>query len=1147
MDPIRLAIKQPITVAVGILLTLLVGYLAFTGVPVEMTPEIQKGVISVTTAYPNALPEDVENDILVEQEDVLRELSGLARLTSTANRGQGQIRIELELGVDVQAATYEVDQLISRVPGYPPNVLQPVVEAEDPESNDYIAWVVVERERMDGTPIPTADVQRLFDFVQNNVSPQLERLDGMSQVNVLGGRERELQVLVDADALARRGMTMSQFVNALEQANADFSGGALQRGNYDVSIRVPARWDSVEKARNTILRQDDSGPVYLYDVAEVQEGYREAESFIRSRGVPVLAMNFQRELGSNVLSVMERMQSTIDGMNAEGGILDQYARSQGLEGTVRLRQVYDQTTYVRSAIGMVRNNLLIGAALAIVVLLLFLRSLRSVGIIALAIPTSVLGASVAMIALGRTVNVVSLAGAAFAIGLVVDNSIVVLENIYRHLEMQKKPARAAYDGTKEVALAVLASTLTTVVVFVPVLLIQQQVGQLFRDLGIAICASVLISYVVSVLVIPSAAALLLKPRKPKTEQETSSKTAKWNVFAGVPGYFADAVHEINGSWIGRIAVVAVAMGLVVVGVVALLPPFDYLPKGNRNIVFGLVLPPPGYNLDKFNGLADQVETGMKPYFDAGYEVVKENASLEEAQASLPSVTVMTPDQGELTVTPPPLENYFIVGLAGQDTIFHGAISLDEKKVVDVEPLFTHATKDVPGTFAFGFQLPLFRLGGGSGAAVSIDLTGQDLDQVQAAAGALFGALSGQFEQVQPKPANFNLQGPELSIRPDSLRASDVGLTESDVGLTASALGDGIILRDAYKFPDELRDVTILTPLSQGRDSEVSALEQMAQATVATPGGSTVALSDVADFVESTAPTQIRRIAGVPGVTLEVTAPAGVPLATAIEQIRGTIDGMRQSGAIPDSVQANIAGTADAFSDIKKTLLGDGSILSTLSSSVVIALFIVYLLMCVLFQSWSYPFVIMLTVPLATFGGFVGLALINLWTGTSRYMPTTQLDVLAMLGFIILAGTVVNNAILIVEQAVNFLKMTPEDLDEACVDCHGDKNESGIGPRRAITEAVRSRVRPIFMSMLTSVGGMLPLVLIPGSGTELYRGLGAVVVGGLFVSTVFTLFVTPAMLSIVMDLKQRSGLGVRPDDDVADATARTAGGTKAVLA
>ncbi len=705
MNPIRLAIQQPITIAVGIVLTILAGILAFAGVPIEMTPEIQKGIISVTTAYPNALPADVENDILVEQENVLRELSGLERMTSTANRGQGTIRIELGVGVDVEAATYEVDQLISRVPSYPDGVLQPVVEAEDPESNDYIAWVVVEREEADGTPIPTEDVQQVFDFVENRVAPRLERLEGMSQVNVLGGRERELQVRVDPEALARRGLTMSQLVAAIQASNADFSGGALQRGNYDVSVRVPARWDSVEEARETVLRQDESGPVTLQDVAAVDEGFREAGSFIRSRGVPVLAMNFQRELGSNVLAVMTSMQDEIDRLNADGGLLDQYARSQNLDGTIRLRQVYDQTVYVRSAINMVRNNLLLGAALAVVVLLMFLRSVRTVGIIALAIPVSVLGASLAMILLGRTINVVSLAGAAFAIGLVVDNSIVVLENIYRHLEMRKSPARAALDGAREVALAVLASTLTTVVVFVPVLLIQQQVGQLFRDLAIAICAAVLLSYVVSVLVIPSAAALLLKPRDPEGEPPGRNKATaafakvfdKINVFRVVPGFIADVVHFINGSILARVGVVGASLVAVVLGVIVLLPPLDYLPQGNRNIVFGVLLPPPGYNLDKFSRMGEQIEDDIRPYFESGLRVMQGETTLAEAQATNAEVTVSQPTGGELKVTPPPLENYFLVGLADQDTIFHGAISLDDTKVVDIGPLFKKATRARSGS------------------------------------------------------------------------------------------------------------------------------------------------------------------------------------------------------------------------------------------------------------------------------------------------------------------------------------------------------------------------------------------------------------------------------------------------------------------
>jgi HAE1 family hydrophobic/amphiphilic exporter-1 len=1060
-------------------------------------------------------------------------------MTSTSSRGQGQIRLEFETGVDIQRALREVNQLIREVPSYPPNVLEPVIADEDPESNDYIAWFVVEIGHEPGVA-PAVDVQTLFDFVDNRVRPRFERVDGISQVNVLGGRQRQLRVRVDPEKLAQRGITMSQLVNIIQADNRDVSAGAINEGQYDVAVRVPGRWDSPREAANTILRQDEDGTVYLSDVAVVYEGYSERDSFIRSRGEEVLALNFQRELGSNVIAVMNRLQNEVAAVNAEGGLFDQYAQLNGLPAeTIQLRQVYDTTSYVEQAISMVRTNLLIGAGIAVVVLLLFLRSLRSVGIIALAIPTSVLGVAIAMVSLGRTVNIVSLAGAAFSVGLVVDNAIVVLENIYRHLGMGKTPARAAYEGAKEVSLAVLSSTLTTVVVFIPVLLIEQQVGQLFRDIAIAISAAVLISYVVSILVIPSAAAILLRQhdgggKGAEIDPGPTGKLAEFRgkvkrvfapvgrAFGTVPTAIAATVHFVNGSWLLRGGIVASAMLLVAVGIYFLLPPFDYLPKGNRNIVFGLVAPPPGYNVDQMDRLASNVEAKARPYFEAGVRVMEGEQSLEAAAESVPPIPTGPGD----AVRPPPVENYFIVGLAAQDIIFHGAISLDDRRVVDLLPLFNTATADgaVPGAFGFGFQPPIFRLGGGSGAAVKIDLTGEDLDQVTGGAGALFGALFGAFEnraQIQPNPIAFNLQGPELQFRIDEQRASDVGLTTSDIGLAVQANGDGILLQDAYKYPDELRDVAIVTRAADAG----GAIGDLSTVSIATPLGRTVSLGDVTTPARTSAPTTILRVGGERAVTLEVTAPEGMPLATAVETIEETVAGLRQGGAIPPTVNTDIAGTADALTEIRATLLGDGTILGTLSSSAVLALICVYLLMCVLFQSFSYPLVIMITVPLATFGGFLGLFMVNWWSMSDPYLPVTNLDVLAMLGFILLTGTVVNNAILVVEQTLNFLRMSGDELDEACIDCRGEKTDEGLEPRRAITEATRSRVRPIFMSMFTSVGGMLPLVLIPGSGTELYRGLGAVVVGGLAVSTLFTLFVTPALLSIVVDIKQMLGLRI----------------------
>jgi HAE1 family hydrophobic/amphiphilic exporter-1 len=1120
MNLIQICIRQPITVAVGILLTLLAGYLAVTRVPVEMTPEVQKGVISVTTTYPNGSPDEVEREIAEQQEDQLRELSGLERMTSTSSSGQAVLRLELLTDTNIESAMQDVSRLINQVPGYPAGVLEPVIEAVDPESQDYIAWFLIGFDGNGEAP-EEFDIQELFDYVDNRVRPRLERIPGISQVNVLGGRQRELQVRVDPEKLAQRGLTMADLLAVIENANRDFSGGQLTQDIRETTIRVPNRWTSERQAADTVLRNDEGGPIYLSDVAEIEETFREKSGFIRSNGRPVLALNFQREIGSNVLQVMDQLKAEVEAVNADGGPLDSYVRVNNLDGELKMIQAYDQTVYVDQAIVMVRNNLLIGAALAVFVLLLFLRSLRPVGIVALAIPVSVVGAAVVMVSVGRTVNVVSLAGVAFSIGLVVDNSIVVLENIFRHLQMGKTPPRAAYDGAKEVALAVLASTLTTVVVFVPVLLISELVGQLFRDIAVAIVSSVLISYVVSILVIPSAAAILLKKqertkmgqaKKDEDANQPAWKRRLGKIFA-VPDFIAAAVHFVNGSWLLRIGAVASALVLVGVGVAVLLPPLDYLPKGNRNIVFGLVFTPPGYSVDKVDELAAGVEANMRPYFEAGDEGFK-----EPDEVDLPVVPVRG-DPLVSEVEPPPLDRYFIVNADGQ--LFHGAISASDGKVIDMVPLFNQATGGILDSFSAAFQLPIFRLGGSSGSAVKVDIVGDSLDDVTNTAGALFGSLMGEFDPsgLRPTPANFNIRGNELQIVPNEFRAADVGLDSTDVGRIVQANADGIILRDAYKYPDELGDIKVITKQA----AEDNAIARLGDVPVATPGG-TVPLSSIATISETLSPNEIRRVDGRRAVTIEVTAD-GVPLGEAVDTINQTIEGLRQGGAVPPGVSVDVAGTASAFDAIKQTLLGDGTILGTITSSAVLAIFAVYLLMCVLFQSWTYPLVIMITVPLATFGGFVGLFLVNWWSSGDRYLPTTQLDVLAMLGFIILTGTVVNNAILIVEQSLNFLRMSGDELDDACVDCHGEKQPSGqrgLGARRAITEATRSRVRPIFMSMLTSVGGMLPLVLIPGPGSELYRGLGAVVVGGLAVSTVFTLFICPALLSLVMDLKTKFG-------------------------
>ncbi|MEM1422642.1 MAG: efflux RND transporter permease subunit, partial [Planctomycetota bacterium] len=629
---IELAVRQPITVTVAVILAVTAGLLSATRVAVQMTPSVDSTVVSVTTSWENASAAEIESDVIEEQEARLGDITGLVSMTSVSQAGRGNVRLEFRTGTDIDDAMASVDQKLSEVPRYPEGVDEPEVVAVDPESVDYIAWIGL------SSTDPTFDATTLYDFMERRLRPRLERIPGVSEVGVRGAREAEVQLLVDPARLAQRGITYAELVEALRLSNQNFSGGLLPDGKNDVRVRSVGRFHDPDTVGDLVIRRDDAGPVYLRDVADIRPGFKEMNEWVRARGVRMPFFNFQLQQGANLLDTMSAIQTEVDALNAPGALLEQHARTLGIEGTLELVQTYDASTYVEEAIALVRSNIFVGGALAIVTLLMFLRSLRTIGIIAIAIPISVVASLTVLVLLGRSINIISLAGMAFATGMVVDNAIVVIENIFRHLEMGKPRRRAALDATKEVAGAVVASTATTLVVFFPILLLEDSAGQLFRDIALAIMAAVGISLVVSVTVIPAAGALILKERGAGDEPERTEivtptgrlgKAFAWVRHAGrlassAPTLVGGAVHALIARWTSRAAVIAVFTVGTIVGIASLVPPLDYLPAGNRNIIFGVLVPPPGYNLDQLSTLGDRLESEIRP----AWEVTDDKFALE---------------------------------------------------------------------------------------------------------------------------------------------------------------------------------------------------------------------------------------------------------------------------------------------------------------------------------------------------------------------------------------------------------------------------------------------------------------------------------------------------------------------------------------
>lgn len=1099
MSFIQKSIEQPITVVVCIIIAAVAGVIALAKVPIQMTPQVDDTVIAVNTFWENASPQEVESEIIDIQEQKLQGVPNLKGISSVSRKGQGQVRLEFVTGVDKNVALRDVSNKLREIPEYPENVKEPVIVASDPESQDFIAWFIFQ------SSDPDFDMQTLQDFANDRIKPILDRVKGLSEVNVLGGREREVQIHFDPLLLAERSISIPQMISVLQRENANISAGAMAQGKSDIRVRTVGKFDSPERIGNIIIKNDESGIVYMKDVSTVSVSYKERTTFVRSNGKNVLALNFQKEADANVMEVMKSLKEEVKRINAPGGVLDNYVQKNHLKGKLEFKQVFDQTIYIEQAFDLVKGSAIEGSLIAAFFLFIFLRSFAAVGVIAISIPISVVGAVIGMIAMGRTINVISLAGISFAVGMVVDNGIVVLENIFRHQEMGKSKFKAALEGTIEVNLAVLASTLTTLLVFIPILLIQEVSGQLLRDISIAIVISVGLSYIVSITVVPCAAALFLKARSKSSAEELQKKDSS--------AFLYRFIYWLNGSYLNRILLIAFFTLGSLLGIKLMIPPIDYLPSGNRNMVFGIMATPPGYSMDHLEDLGKRVEDKIKPFWEASPKNQTKEPAFIDQRYEVPYMVPQKPKidkDGKPVPVPPvikmikpaPIDDYFLVSFNG--ALMHGAISADPKRVADIVPLFFNASSQnvLPGVYGFAFQFPLFRMGGSSGGAIKVDVTGADLGDVSQSAMMLllnlmmdnnYGPMS-----TRPNPANFNLPVPELQIMPNYKALSENQLSVADLGRIIQANSDGVIMGD-YESNGELIDLKLISK-NAVKQKSMGGLKDIK---IQTPNGSIINLDSVATLNWTNAPEEIKRVNRQRAVTLEVTPKPGVPLQKAIDDLKGKIQELKKSYAIKPGVEVNLAGSASKLEEVKEALLGNGTPKGLVTSALFLALVVVYLLMVVLFQNWIYPLVIMFTVPLATFGGFIGLYIVNYWSKLDRYMPVQNMDVLTILGFVILAGVVVNNAILIVEQTLNFKKLNPD-----------------ISHREAISMGTQSRIRPIMMSMLTSVGGMLPLVVMPGSGSELYRGLGAVVVGGFLVSTIFTLVLIPALLGLVFDVQNR---------------------------
>ncbi|MCR4321781.1 MAG: efflux RND transporter permease subunit, partial [Candidatus Brocadiaceae bacterium] len=958
--------------------------------------------------------------------------------------GIGTITLKFKIGISLDDALLRVSNKLNEVPSYPENVDKPIISATGAASPPVI-WMVLKT--TDNNPASAFTYKTYFE---NEVRQYIDRVEGVADLLIRGGREREMHIVIKPEKLAAYGLTIRELIHILQSENINISAGNMGVGRRDYRIRTVGEFNSEKEIENIVIRSTGQERILLSDLATVNFGYEKLTEAMLHNGAEGIAIGIKPEPGSNILNLTNRINAVVTWLNNE----------KLKEEKICLEWVYDQRPYINGAIQLVKKNIFYGGLLAIIVLFIFLGSIAPTLIIAISIPISIIGTFIFMSAFGRNLNVVSLAGISFSVGMLVDNAIVVLENIDRHRKTGKSAVEAAYQGTKEVWGAILASTLTTIAIFLPIVLVQEEAGQLFRDIAIAITFAITLSLFVSVSVIPVLSHQLFRLQE---KNQSSKMNAGIRAFQGAKAWGKSRMGAFNNillnagkgfsniimntvqlaikNWKTRIITIALLTLMSVAAIFLLFPKMEYLPHGNRNLIMSILVPPPGLSYKERRDMGEHIHSYVVPYMKKDHNGY------------------------------PGIRNIFYIG--AETMMAFGAMSMHEERARELVPLFMQIINTIPGMYGISLQAGIFEKELGAGRTIDINVIGDDINRIVQAASALFGMIGKEIPdaQIRPKPS-LEVLYPEIKMMPLRDRLKTVGMDANDLGIALDILMDGRKIGD---FKQEGRKKIDL--ILKATEEEMYIPEQLYNSLIAIRGEKALPVYSLSELVRTTGITQIRHLERMRAITLQVTPPGNIPLQQAMEIINDVIvQPMKRQGMLK-GMDVTMTGAADKLTATRKAL----------QWNFILAVIITYLLMCALFENFIYPFVIIFTVPLAAGGGFIGLKLVNLCIASQPF------DILTMLGFVILIGVAVNNAILIVHQALNNIRY------------------HGMEYRRAVIESTRTRLRPIYMSAATSVFGMLPLVIAPGPGSELYRGLGSVVLGGLAFSTIFTVFLIPAIL------------------------------------
>jgi HAE1 family hydrophobic/amphiphilic exporter-1 len=1021
----EVSIKRPTLVIVLFTILILGGILSYTSLNYELLPKFSPSVVSVTTIYPGASPSEVENTVSKKIEDAVSSMENIKKLETKSFESLSIITITLNSGSDVDYALNDAQRKVNAILGDLPDDVDP------PSLNKF---------SLDDLPIMTLsasgkmDEAAFFDLMDKRIAPVLSRVQGVAQVNLIGGQEREIQVNIDATKLQGFGLSLGQLQNIILTSNLDFPTGSVQTREQDILIRLAGKYKNVEELRNLVILTKNGSQVRLKDVADVQDTQKDVEKLARVNQQSSIALQVIKQSDANAVSVSEQITASIEKLQKD------YS-SAGLKIDI----ASDSSVYTLQSADAVIHDLILAIVLVAFVMLFFLHSIRNALIVMVAIPASLIATFIGMQLLGYSLNLMSLLALSLVVGILVDDAIVVLENIYRHMEMGKNRVRAAYDATKEIGFTVTSITLVIVVVFIPIALSTGLAADILKQFCVTVSIATLLSLLSSFTIVP-----WLSSRFGKLEKITGKNVFGRIILAFERGLdnFTNWITGILKWCLGHKKTTLVAMLVLFFGSFALVGAgfigAEFFAKTDRGEFLVQIELPKDASIEQTNQMTRRAEE----YLKHKPEITKLISTIGQSSDGGTGGTQSTAYKSEITVQMVPKTER-----EDESNIYAVKIKRELQKV-----LVGAKVKTVPVSI----------LGTAEQAPLALVVTGPELDSVMRFANSAMAELK-KIPGATEMRLSVEAGNPEINVQVDRDKMASLGLSLSTVGSTMqtafSGNTDGKFRQGEYEYDINIR----YEKFNRQNIGDVSNLLFI------NDQGQQVRLSQFATVKEASGPSQLERRDKSTSVTIEAQS-VGRPSGTVAAEWQVLFDKLPRPTGVSYVWSGDMENQSEGFGSMGIALLA--------------AIVLVYLIMVALYNSFVYPFVVLFSIPLAIIGAFLALALTN-----------NSLNLFTILGLIMLIGLVAKNAIIL-------------------VDFTNQRKAEGVSTYQALIDANHARLRPILMTTIAMVIGMLPIAIAKGAGAEWKNGLAWVIIGGLISSLFLTLVVVPVMYSVFDKLVNR---------------------------